>query len=276
MKDGAGGAIRSRSRAQRLLVVGQVAASLILLGSAAVLFAAFRRTLHIDPGFDSTGLNWVMFRTDKFDTTALRRFVTDVVLRSRSDPSLGPIALTSAAPPAPWQALSRVFRGEETPTQQALNEPGFTDGSRAYVDAISDDLFKVLRVPFVLGRDFTTEEEETTAPVAIVSRRLADELWPGQNPLGRMISWPTARGPQRAPMRVMGVVADIHHSPLAGGPSPVLYVPNTMRLRLSPLLLYRDHGGAQSSTLRTLLKSMNAEIAVDALVATNFVDDDMA
>ena len=276
MKDGAGGAIRSRSRAQRLLVVGQVAASLIMLGSAAVLFAAFRRTLHIDPGFDSTGLKWVMVRTDKFDTTAQRRFVADVVLRSRSDPSLGPIALTSAAPPAPWQALSRVFRGEETPTQQALNEPGFTDGSRAYVDAISDDLFKVLRVPFVLGRDFTTEEVETTAPVAIVSRRLADELWPGQNPLGRMISWPTARGPQRAPMRVIGVVADIHHSTLAGGPSPVLYVPNTMRLRLSPLLLYRDHGGAQSSTLRTLLKSMNAEIEGDDLVATNFVDDDMA
>jgi predicted permease len=278
MKDGAGGAIRSRSRAQRLLVVTQVAASLIMLASASVLFGAFRRTLHIDPGFDTVGLKWVSVSVPNthFDTAEARRFVDDVVSRARSDARIGPIALTSAAPPAPWLQLSRVFRGEDTPSRESLNDPKFTDGSRAYVDAISTDLFKVLRVPMLVGRDFTAEEVRTRAPVAIVTRRLADELWPHENPLGRMISWPTTRGPARPPMRVVGVAADIHHSTHAGGPSPVLYVPDAMRLRSSPLLLYRDHGGMQSNALRGVLASVQADLEVDDLVSTNLVDDDLA
>jgi predicted permease len=278
MKDGAGGGIRSRSRMQRGLVVAQVAASLVLLASASILFGAFTRTLRIDPGFDPVGVKYIYANLPdgRVDTTLARQFFDEMLVRARSNPRIGSVALTSAAPPSPWLNLRRVFRGEETPSRESLNDPSFAGGSRAYVDAISNDLFAVLRVPFLLGRDFTADEVASRADVAIVSRRLADEMWPHQNPLGRMISWPAPHGPQRPPLRVIGVVADVHHATLAGGPSPVLYITNALRLRMSPLVMYRDRTGAASAALRALLTSMKSEPEVDDVKATNFVDDGMA
>ena len=236
MRDGAGGAVRSRSRSQRVLVIVQVAASLVMLATASTLFGAFQRTLRTDPGFDTLGLRRILVNVSgkRFDSIETRRFVNEVMVRARSDARIGPVALTSAPPPAPWLQLSRVFRGEDTPTRTALADPSFAGGSRAYVDAISDGFFSVLQVPIMLGRDFTPDEVSHRAPVAIVSRHLADALWPHQNPLGRMITWPSPRGPERPPMTVVGVVADIHHSTLRSGPSAVLYMADVTRLRLSP------------------------------------------
>ena len=196
MKDGAGGAVRSRPHSQRVLVIAQVAASLVMLATASTLFGAFQRTLRTDPGFDTLGLRriFVNVGSKRFDSTETHRFVNELLVRARSDARIGPVALTSSPPPAPWLQLSRVFRGEDTPTRTTLADPSFAGGSRAYVDAISDGFFSVLQIPIVSGRDFTPDEVSQRAPVAIVSRRLADALWPQQNPVGRMITWPSPRG----------------------------------------------------------------------------------
>lgn len=277
MKDGAGGAVRARARSQRMLVVAQLAASLVMLASASILFGALRRTMHIDPGFDTRGLRSVFISLSgkRFDSTGVRTLLDEVMLRTRSDSRIGPVALTSAAPPAPWLTMGRVFRENETPSRARLNDPSFSGGARAYVDATSNGLFAVLGVPVLLGRDFTWDETRRRAPVAIVSRRLADLLWPNANPLGQMISWPSTRGPERAPLRVVGVVGDIHHSTLAAGPSPVLYVADVTRLRGSPTLVYRDTLGTAATALRALFASMrvNVEVADDDRITV--VDDGM-
>ncbi|HEY4303762.1 MAG TPA: ADOP family duplicated permease [Gemmatimonadaceae bacterium] len=275
MKDGAGGVVRSRPRAQRVLVVGQVAASLMLLAAASVLFGAFQRTLRINPGFDANGLKHVYVRLNQFDTAVTRQFTEQLVQRTRGDARFGPIALASISLPAPWAGLNRVFRNEEAPAQLSLNDPAFVGGSRAYIDAISDKFFEVLRVPMLVGRDFTPDEVASSAPVAIISHRLAEELWPRQNPVGRLISWPTKRGPERPPFRVVGVVADVHFSTLAGGPSPVVYIANSQRLQLWPQLIFRDHGGVQVAAMRALLTSMKADLEYDDIAGASLVDDGM-
>lgn len=277
MKDGAGGAVRARSRTQRLLVIAQVAASLVMLASASTLFGAFQRTLRIDPGFDTVGLRRVLVNVSgkRFDSIETRRFANELLMRARADTRIGTLALTSAALPAPWMNASRVFRAEDAPSGTALADPAFTGGSRAYVDAISDGYFSVLGVPILLGRDFTPDEVIGRASVAIISRRLADALWPRQNPLGRVIAWPSARGVARPPVTVVGVVGDVHHATLSGGPSPVMYLPDVTRLRSSPFLIYRAHGGVATAALSQLLASMKSDLSLTGENATNLVDDDL-
>jgi hypothetical protein len=100
----------------------------------------------------------------------------------------------------------------------------------------------MMHIPLLLGRGFTDADDERAEPVVIVSKRLADELWPNRDPVGRYLSWPRVRGPRRPAMRVVAVARDTRHRSLTGDPSLVMYVPYTQHPELGPLLLVRGRG----------------------------------
>jgi predicted permease len=245
MKDGAGGAIRARSRGQRVLIVLQVGASLVLLASASILYGAFHRILRIDPGFDTRGLARlsVEFRSAKLDSTEQRVYYARLLERLRAEPSIEKVSLASIVPPASWPRPSRVFHLGEEPSTERLSEPDFNGGISAYVDGASPGFFDVMGIPIQLGREFTSADDATHQRVTIVSRRLAKALWPGEDPIGKMVSWPSRRGPARLPMQVVGVAGDVRHVTLAEAPSNVLYVPHAQNPALAKTVVYRARPG---------------------------------
>jgi predicted permease len=226
LKDGTGAA-RRRSRAQRGLVVAQIAASLVLVASAAFVVSAVRRTLRNDSGIDARGVV-TMFLTPHdagLDAAGVRAFYRDVLARVVRDPAVAAAAIASTVPPARWAQPGRVFRrGQEPPVGAPLDQSS-SRARRAYVDEVSPGFFDALGIPMLLGRDFRRADDAGVAPVAVVSRSLAQALWPNENPIGKLAVRIRSADTVRRTLRVIGVVADVRYAGMAAESGPAMYLP---------------------------------------------------
>ena len=123
----------------------------------------------------------------------------------------------------------------------------------AEYNAVSPDYFHTLGIPVISGRDFATSDADTSAPVAIVSRALAQRYWPNVSPIGKRLrlrdTW----------MRVVGVVGDIKYRALTEGPGMLFYVPLAQRRQTSvDVFLRTAQGGATPSVARSIVREMHA------------------
>ena len=89
----------------------------------------------------------------------------------------------------------------------------------------SPGYFHALQVPLVRGRDFDARDAQSSVPVAIVNRTMAERRWPGQDPIGRRIKF----GPVNVPglwLTVVGVVGDVQETALDSRVEPEVYLPS--------------------------------------------------
>ncbi len=237
LKDGAG-AGRRRSRGQRALVIVQISASLVLLLSSTVVFGAVRRALATNIGFDPQGLSTIFpeDRDEGVDSTRQVAFYRAVLARARGVPQIAAAGFASAVPPTPWEEPSTVYRrGEEPPPGASL--PGTGPAAfHVYVDKIYPGALAAIGVSFLRGRDVTSSDDDHAPPVAIVSRRAADELWPHENPIGKYVVGITPRV-GRVPMRVIGVVGDVRYSGITAEPAATIYLPYSQHMDFGTLTL---------------------------------------
>ncbi|MGH7464793.1 MAG: ABC transporter permease, partial [Longimicrobiales bacterium] len=263
LKDG-GGAVRRRS-GQRMLVAAQVAASIVLLAAAAIVFSAFHRVLTAHDDADPRGLTDVglSIRESIPDAAARVAFFRAVLARAAADPDIAGAALTSTIPPFQWSMRTSVFRRGEEPPPAVLAGRELELGLRVMAVSVSGSFFDVMRIPLVRGRMFSTRDDERAAPVAIVSRAVADELWPGQDPVGRMLAWPAVEGPPRAPLRVVGVAADTRGLAPTAPPPLTIYLPFTQHPGVHILVARgRAHQPVAENTLRRIIADVNASVDV--------------
>lgn len=226
LKDGTSGAVR-RSSGQRALVGAQAAASLVLLASAALVVGAMRRALATDPGFDTRHLTFQFLEPGRAGVDSARRLLlyNQLLERAAADPDVGAAAITTTMPPQEWSTRSAVFRAGEEPSPAEFAGHDLDYKVRSYIDAISPSLLGVMGIPVVRGRAFTAHDDGQAPAVVIVSERLAQTLWPGQDAIGKRLVLPVSKGPPHAPMQVVGVARDTRHASLMEPPPPVMYVP---------------------------------------------------
>jgi predicted permease len=264
LKDGERGVVRRRS-GQRLLVGVQVGASLVLLASAAIVFSAFRRVLTGHEELDPRGLAFAMLDVDASiqDTTRQLAFMRAILARASADPEVGGAAITSGVPPMPWASEVTVFRRGEEPSPNARDAREAGSGVRVSVYPVSGTFFDVMRVPLARGRTFAASDAEHSPPVVIVSRRLTQQLWPGQEAIGQLLSWPDG-GTRREPMRVIGVASDTRDVTLSGTVPLAIYVPFTQHAGGNRTLLVRGRGGVPYRAIKVgeLVASVDARVAV--------------
>jgi macrolide transport system ATP-binding/permease protein len=237
---------RSQSFLQRLLAAAQVGASFLLLIAAGLLFRDMHRILNADPGFDTTNIFLASIdlteqgyqngndssvgtpRTpDGFPVAGTRAelFYRQLSARLAKLPDVLSASLSTSVPPNPWPGAVSVFHPGAEPPQQVLRGQEFQHGLRVNIVTVSPNYFQTLGIPLMQGRDFTWEDDENAPGRAIISRNLAERMWPGENAMGKRISWPSLVGPPRAPLEIVGVAADCKYRSLAE-PAPLLmYVP---------------------------------------------------
>jgi predicted permease len=267
LKDG-GGAVRRRSAGgQRALVAAQVGASLVLLSAAAIIFSAFQRVLAAHEGFDPRGLTDVGLRVNRsiHDGAKQAAFYRAVLARAAAEPEIASAAVTSTIPPFQWAMRASVFRRGEEPPPSALIGRELELGLRVNASFVSQEFFDVMRIPLVRGRAFNEGDDERAAPVVIIGRRLAEALWPGEDPIGRFVAWPAVEGRARPPLRVVGVATDTRDVALAGDPPLAMYMPFTQHPGSSPSsLIVRGRGGVPvpASTLRRIVADVDPGVAV--------------
>lgn len=204
-----------RVQLRGLLVVGQVALSLLLLIGAGLLVRSFSRLLHVDPGFDPRNVLTmnVSLPTVKYaDAQKQIAFFDDLSRRISALPGVRSAAISAALPLIPKRITPVLPEGQpEVP----LAERPFI-----IVEAISPTWFRTMRVPLQSGREFTDADNAEGPKVVIVNQTLARRYWPHENPVGKHI----VVGRQTA-SEVVGVAVDVKNRGLALDAQPQLYLP---------------------------------------------------
>jgi len=181
-RSGTGG--RAGQRARSILVVAQVALSLLLLAGAGLLFSSLKALETVETGFQVGGVASAYFSLPKTvyaKDEQQAAFMTSLSERLRAIPGVQSATLIDAIPFSNNGGSASFFIQGQT---RAPNAPP----PHGNIHLISPGFFATLRIPFVQGRDFTDEDRLTTQPVAIVDEVLAHQYWPGQDPIGQHIS----------------------------------------------------------------------------------------
>ena len=213
-------ASHGRARLKGLLVVGQVALSLLLLIGAGLLLRSFSRLLRVDPGFDPDNLLTmnVSLPTVKYARPEMQIAFFDEMLRKVSAlPGVRQAAISAALPLTPKRISPALPEGA----------PEVPLGQRPFIvlEAISPQWFQTMRVPLKMGREFTEADNAQAPRVIIINQALARMLsrryWSNQSPLGKHL----LIGRMTAPSEIVGVSADVKNSGLAAEAAPQMYLP---------------------------------------------------
>jgi len=237
---------RTRTRTSSLLVISQVALSLLLLIGAGLLLRSFEKLFHVDPGFDAHNVltTEISLSTVKYAKPQQQiAFFDDVLRRIGTQPGVQSAAI-SAALPLGFKRVTPVL--PEGQPQAPLAERPFVD-----VEAISPQWFQTMRVPLLAGRTFTAADNGQAPLVVIVNETFARQYWPNQDPLKMHV----AVG-RRAPAEVIAVAADVKNRGLEPEPQPQLYLP-------FPQLAWGDMNLLVRTTVppRLIASSVRAQVA---------------
>ena len=209
-------------------VVPQYAFSLTAVVIAGLLVKSLVTMIQVDPGFAARGLVTaeVLLPTsppsEYADDARLLAFHRELERQTASLPGVADVTYAAHLPLSGSAINGLVLREGETLADAGADSP--------YPDfrVVGQSYFRLLRIPLVRGRDFATTDDSGSLPVAVVNRRLAEQLWPGENPLGRRLVAPGLDFDQEMAQRaltVVGVAADVRHRGLQAPPAPALYVP---------------------------------------------------
>lgn len=212
LKEGARGN-SGGSRGRSVLVVIEVALSLLLLLGAGLLMKTFLQMQQADHGFEADNLlianvrNNSFSKADRVERAALLASHHKRILdRLQSIPGVRSAALTNSLPYAGSDLRNgrlRVQGRAEEETQFLLPVAGAD---------ISWDYFQTMGIALLTGRSFEPTDSSDGAPVVILNEVGAKALFGGENPIGRMVQWGDTVGSSNPYCRVVGMVADVRHS----------------------------------------------------------------
>ena len=205
------------------LVVGELALAMIVLVGAGLMIRSFARLQAIETGFDpSDVLTLTVYLPDsRYDADARQEFHRSAAERLASVPGVSAVGASITSPFGSFRASNFVAAAEQNPSEPE-------DYLQIQWRAITPGYFDAMDVPLRRGRAFTWGDQsvggEEEGPVdipIIVSEALAAQLWPGSDPIGKVMAWAASD------MRLMitGIVADVRIVELGSEPSPMVYFP---------------------------------------------------
>jgi putative ABC transport system permease protein len=202
-----------------LVVITQVALSLVLLIGAALLVRTFAALSRVDPGFDR---HHVLLMTMPVRGSYGRASGIAAMVRNAGQQLGGVPGIESAA-----ATFSPPFASRMGLPFESLSS-GSTPSGDALWQAVSPEYFQVLRIPIVRGRGFDSQDNAGAPGVALINEAMAKRYWAGQDPVGREIVMGKGLGPQFQDRvrRIVGVVADTRDTDLSAAPEPAMMIPD--------------------------------------------------
>ena len=206
LKEGGRHTSAGSHRLRSLLVVFEIALSLVLLVGAGLLFRTFLTLLKTNPGFNPDGVLTMNLNLPfaKYKENAQRSaFYADLVQRVKTLPGVQSAAVVNYLPLGGANS-SDFFLIEGAPEPP----PGQENDGRYRV--CTPDYFQTMGISILTGRGFTEQDKAGAKPVIIVNETLARKYWPGGDALGKRIRFygPLDKNPW---MEIIGVVQDVKH-----------------------------------------------------------------
>jgi putative ABC transport system permease protein len=239
------GAGRRHTRLSRILVVSEVAFSIILLAGAGLLLRSFWRVLEVRPGFNPKNLTTVQIwipvsnnpATDPYAQEEKRAaFLMDIFRRVSVLPGVeqstisgnDTLPMNSGRNYSPFSIQGRPADSERSPV--------------ADIAVVDTEYFRTMEVPLVTGRNFTVSDTNKTQTVGVIDQTLARRYWPNENPLGQQVKFGFGAGIQG--VTIVGVVGDIKSDGFDAPSVPHIYVPLGPFAPVNAVVFLRSRGDA--------------------------------
>ncbi len=215
----------ARPGIRRVLIVAELAVSLVLLTGAGLLIRSFWKLQSVDPGFRSDRLLTLSFQLPvaRYEEIPKQEdFFVKLDERVKNLPGVESAAIISELPLAGSTIYHTLMVEGQSPVAVG-NEP------EAVAHEISPVYFRTMGIPLLRGRDFTRQDKENSERVAIVTESFAKELLNGRDPIGARVRW--ARLEKQDWLTIVGLVGDTKHSALDADDTSGIYTPLTQKLQ---------------------------------------------
>src|SRR6266568_2221266 len=207
---------RHHTRTRSLLVMSEIAFSVVLLAGAGLMIASLKRLLGVQLGFDSA--NVVTMRLSlpelRYPNGRVAIFYKDFQEKVRSIPSVQAVAIVNQLP------MSEVLANSSFEVEGRQLETGTNIGN---TQVIGSYYFSVMRIPLIRGRAFDERDLNPMPSTVVVNQTLARKIWPDEDAIGKRL-----RLKSDAPwLTVVGIVGDIKNEGSSKPPKPELYFLHT-------------------------------------------------
>ncbi len=253
LRVGTAGSGGGRRLVSNLLIVGQLALSLVLLVAAGLFLRALDRGARTDPGFDPSGVATADFNTESwgYDANRGRAFYSALRQRLEAVPGVTAVSFTTNLPLA-FATMNGWVRLPSDP-------PPGTEGSAGrpiQMSLVGSDYFEALRLPLVAGRAIGPADDDRSPRVAVVNQTLARRFWPDGDALGRTFLYLDRE------VTVVGVARDAKYGSLSETMPAFAYFPMAEAWRPNQSLLVRTTG----ATAGLAAAVQQAVLAIDPLL----------
>ena len=258
---------RRHTRISRILVVSEVALSIVLLAGAGLLLRSFWHVLEVRPGFNPAHLTtaqiWIPISNDPAnDPYSLdekrANFLLEVYRRVSALPGVeqAAIAGNDTLPMNSGRNYSR-FSIEGRPTDSERTPT-------ADVAVVDTEYFRTMEVPLITGRNFTDLDTSKTQQVAVIDETLRRRYWPTENPLGQQVKlgFGTGQG-----ITIVGVVGNIKSDGFESPSVPHIYVPLRQLAPVNAVVFLRSRGDVEhlGDAVRREVEKVDANVPVHSI-----------
>jgi putative ABC transport system permease protein len=264
LKEGGRSSGGSSGLARGTLVVAEIALTFVLLAGAGLLIKSLWRVMQVHPGFNPEGALTMQVSLPASEYAGSARkiaFYRQLFERLKSVPGVVTAGMVNNLPMGGVD-----INGQFGIAGRAQDQAGY-----ASYRVVSPAYFRALDIPLLSGRYFTDQDSESSEPVAIISKRVAETFFRGEDPLGKRVlsvndaSREEFDRAERWP-KIVGIVGDVKHFGLENRNSADLYVCYTQRpRRISDMIVtVRANGepGSLAPALRQEVKTLDANLPV--------------
>lgn len=246
----------SRPHLRNLLVIGQVAVSLVLLIGAGLLVRSLQQAQSTDLGFDQKNLLIASMdlTTQGYDEARAAAFQAQLYERLKALPGTRSVSLVQTAP----------FTGRR---DVAIEIEGLGSSLSVGANAVSAEYFQTLGMELRRGRQFTEDDARSGESPAVISQTMANRFWPGADPIGQRFK------DNGMSHEVIGIVADISSRQVGKLDGPLFYTPASPT-KLSGLSFVLRTNGNQTATVSTV-RDAASTLDKDAVVLVEPLEENL-
>jgi macrolide transport system ATP-binding/permease protein len=257
------GVFSRRFTLRNLLVVAQVALSLVVLVCGGLFARSLQNARSIDPGFRTRQAVALTVTPGLLGYTREQGldFYEKLVERASAVPTVESAGLLQLMPLGDSSNSTGPIIGEGDP----LPKPG--EGMSTMVNAVGPGYFETLQLPLLAGREFSRLDRRDATRVAIINETLARRLWPDGQPDGRAVvgrRFRIGRSEEARLIEVVGLAKDGKYRGLGEAPRPMLYLPLEQDYNAAMTLVVRTSGDPRAiiGSLRSEVKSLDGQMPI--------------
>jgi predicted permease len=255
LKEGgrSGGSAASHNRLRNILVVGQVAVSLLLLAGAGFFIRSFQNSAKADMGFRADHLLMASMdlRLQGYNEERGQRFYRQLRDRVKTRAGVRDAAVGAFIPMGYDGFAVTIFPQGQSTSDKAAVETVLSD-------PVQPDYFRAAGVPVIAGREFTDLDSASAPRVAIINEAFAKKIWPGQEPIGK--TFQTERN--KPEVQVVGMTRTGKYQFLYEPPFPFVYFPMAQSYHSSATLFVYSEGDpvALTETVREEVRQLDPAV----------------